>query len=125
MRISDWSSDVCSSDLVATLIGPAIFGVDPFDIAGAPFMPPDADYWCGTDYLGRDIMAGLLIGGRATLTVGAVAALISVGIGITFGALGGYFGGLVDTALMKVTEFFQVLPTLQIGRASGRERVCQ
>src|SRR3546814_2812535 len=57
-------------------------------------------------------MAGLLIGGRATLTVGAVAALISVGIGITFGALGGYFGGLVDTALMKVTEFFQVLPTL-------------
>src|SRR3546814_10119137 len=50
--------------LVATLIGPAIYGVDPFDIAGAPFMPPDADYWCGTDYLGRDIMAGLLIGGR-------------------------------------------------------------
>ena len=98
--------------LVATLAGPDIYGIDPFEIAGAPFMSPDADYWFGTDYLGRDVLAGLLIGGRATLLVGSVAALISVVIGITFGALGGYFGGLVDAALMKVTEFFQVLPTL-------------
>lgn len=98
--------------LSAALIGPVLYPVAPFDIAGAPLSPPDGEYWFGTDYLGRDILAGLLTGGRATLMVGAVAALISVGIGIGVGALGGYFGGVIDTALMKVTEFFQVLPPL-------------
>lgn len=98
--------------LFATLFGPLLYPVDPFDIAGLPLSPPDSEFWCGTDYLGRDIFAGLLVGGRATLTVGAVAALITVGIGIAVGAASGYFGGTIDTALMKITEFFQVLPTL-------------
>jgi peptide/nickel transport system permease protein len=98
--------------LAVTLFGPALYPIDPFDISGAPFMSPDAEFWFGTDYLGRDIMAGLLVGGRATLTVGSVAAMITVVIGITVGALSGYFGGLIDTMLMKLTEFFQVLPTL-------------
>jgi peptide/nickel transport system permease protein len=101
-----------SSILAVTLFGPALYPIDPFDISGAPFMSPDAEFWFGTDYLGRDIMAGLLVGGRATLTVGSVAALIAVVIGITVGALSGFFGGLIDTMLMKLTEFFQVLPTL-------------
>ncbi len=98
--------------LVATLVGPRLYPIDPFDIAGAPFNAPDAEYWLGTDYLGRDILAGLLVGGRATLAVGAVAALITLVIGITMGALSGYFGNPLDTVLMKITEFFQVLPTL-------------
>jgi len=98
--------------LLATLFGPMLYEIDPFDIAGAPFTPPDAEYWFGTDYLGRDIMAGLLVGGRATLSVGAVAAVITLIIGITMGALSGFFGGVLDSTLMKITEFFQVLPTL-------------
>lgn len=98
--------------LLATVFGPMLYDIDPFDIAGAPFTPPDAEYWFGTDYLGRDIMAGLLVGGRATLSVGAVAAVITLIIGITMGALSGFFGGVLDSTLMKITEFFQVLPTL-------------
>lgn len=98
--------------LGATILGPLIYPVDPFDMAGAPFTPPDAEFWFGTDYLGRDILAGILVGGRATLVVGSAAALITVVIGLTIGALSGYFGGVIDVALMKVTEFFQVLPTL-------------
>jgi len=66
----------------------------------------------GTDYLGRDVLTTLVYGGRATLLVGAVAALLSVSIGITLGALAGYYGGRVDAVLMRVTEFFQVLPAL-------------
>ena len=54
----------------------------------------------------------LIYGGRATLLVGAVAALLSVLIGITLGAFAGYYGGKVDAVLMKITEFFQVLPAL-------------
>jgi peptide/nickel transport system permease protein len=98
--------------IVATLVGPALYPVDPLDIAGAPFMPPAADAWLGTDYLGRDVLAGLIYGGRATLTVGAVAALITIAIGLVVGALSGFFGGAVDAALVKITEFFQILPPL-------------
>lgn len=98
--------------IAMTAIGPYVYGVDPLDLAGAPFTPPGADAWLGTDYLGRDVLAGLIYGGRATLTVGGVAALITVAIGVAVGALSGFFGGAVDTALVKVTEFFQILPPL-------------
>ena len=98
--------------VVGTLIGPMLYQVDPLDIVGAPFMPPDADTWLGTDYLGRDVLAGLIHGGRATLTVGAVAALITIVIGLVVGSLGGFFGRAIDAALVKVTEFFQILPPL-------------
>jgi peptide/nickel transport system permease protein len=98
--------------MLATVFGPSIYGVDPLDIAGAPFTSPDTDTWLGTDYLGRDILAGLLQGGRATLTVGGVAAIITIVIGVTIGSLAGFFGGPIDTALTKITEFFQILPPL-------------
>jgi peptide/nickel transport system permease protein len=98
--------------VLLTVFGPHIYGVDPLDIVGAPFTPPGEDALLGTDYLGRDILAGLISGGRATLTVGGVAAVITIVIGVTIGSLAGFFGGPIDTALMKVTEFFQILPPL-------------
>ncbi|MCX7384510.1 MAG: ABC transporter permease [Alphaproteobacteria bacterium] len=96
----------------ASIAGPALYGVDAFDIVGAPMTPPDAEAWFGTDYLGRDILAAILVGGRATMLVGITAALISVTIGTTIGALAGYLEGAADAALMRITEFFQVLPAL-------------
>ncbi len=96
----------------ASLIGPAWYGVDPFDTAAAPFTPPGPDAPLGADYLGRDVLAGLLVGGRTSLAVGLVAASLSVVVGVVVGAGAGWFGGAVDRVLMKVTEFFQVLPTL-------------
>lgn len=98
--------------VVASLAGPRLYGVDPFDIMGPPFDPPGADLPLGSDYLGRDILAGILWGGRASLMVGLVAAFISLMIGVSVGALAGWFGGWIDRALMKLTEFFQVLPAL-------------
>jgi peptide/nickel transport system permease protein len=98
--------------VVAALAGPQLYGVDALDIAGMPFQPPGEDPVLGTDYLGRDILAGLLQGGRASLAVGFTSALITVVIGVAFGSVAGFFGGAADTLLMKVTEFFQTLPTL-------------
>jgi peptide/nickel transport system permease protein len=99
--------------LLVTLAGPWLMGADPFEIIAAPMTPPFSDEAIlGTDYLGRDVLTTLVYGGRATLLVGAVAALLSVSIGITLGALAGYYGGRVDAVLMRVTEFFQVLPAL-------------
>ena len=99
--------------LLVSLGGPWLMGADPFEIRAAPMTPPlSEDAVLGTDYLGRDVLTTLIYGGRATLLVGAVAALLSVSIGITLGAMAGYYGGRVDAVLMRVTEFFQVLPAL-------------
>lgn len=97
-----------------SLLGPFIYGVDPFEIVWAPLTPPgvEASVPLGTDNLGRDMLAGLISGGRATLAVGLSAAVITVVIGILVGAMAGYYGGTVDEVLMRVTEFFQVLPPL-------------
>jgi peptide/nickel transport system permease protein len=99
--------------LAVALLGPWVHPADPFEIVAAPLTPPfSADAWLGTDYLGRDVLTTLIHGGRATLLVGVVAALLSVVIGITLGAMAGFYGGRVDSTLMRVTEFFQVLPAL-------------
>ncbi|KAB2916374.1 MAG: ABC transporter permease [Hyphomicrobiaceae bacterium] len=99
--------------LAVALAGPFVLNVDPFDITAAPLTPPwTGDALLGTDQQGRDVLIGLVYGGRATLAVGATAALISILIGIAIGALAGYFGGTIDEMLMRVTEFFQVLPAL-------------
>ncbi|MFY3548277.1 ABC transporter permease [Achromobacter insolitus] len=98
--------------LGVTIFGPMIMQADPFEIAGAPMTPPGADAMLGTDYLGRDVLTGMVYGGRATLLVGVVAAVLSMAIGLTVGALAGYYGGWIDETLMRITEFFQVLPTL-------------
>jgi peptide/nickel transport system permease protein len=100
--------------LVMTFFGPYLYGVDPFKMVHSPFTPPGEapGLWLGTDYLGRDLTAGVINGGRATLAVGGAAAIITVLIGVTLGALAGFYGGLVDEILMRITEFFQVLPAL-------------
>jgi len=99
--------------LLVALGGPWLMGADPFEITAAPMTPPfSEDALLGTDYLGRDVLTTLVYGGRATLLVGAVAAFLSVAIGISLGAMAGYYGGRVDAVLMRVTEFFQVLPAL-------------
>jgi peptide/nickel transport system permease protein len=95
-------------------LGPLLWPVAPFEIVGRPFTPPfeDATLPLGSDYLGRDILAGMVLGGRATLAVGLAAAAITVTIGLAVGALAGYFGGWIDEALSRFTEIFQVMPSL-------------
>ncbi|HTT78990.1 MAG TPA: ABC transporter permease [Stellaceae bacterium] len=104
--------------VLMTVIGPSVYRVDPFAIVGAPLLPPgSAGAPFGTDYLGRDLLAGIVNGGRASLVVGGSAAALTMLIGITIGALAGFYGGWIDQALMRVTEFFQVLPPLLMAMA--------
>jgi len=96
-----------------SIIGPELYGRDPFEIVAGPYTPPgESGLLLGSDYLGRDVLAGILSGGRTTLAVSLAAALIAVFIGVPIGALGGYYGGWIDLGLMRFTEFFQVLPAL-------------
>ena len=86
--------------LAISLVLPAFYPVDPFEIVWAPLAPPGAGPGIplGSDIVGRDLLAGIVHGGRATLAVGASAA--------------GFYGGLVNESLMRLTEFFQTLPAL-------------
>ncbi len=101
----------------AVVVAAALAGIitpgDPLRRAGAPLVAPfvDAATPWGTDQLGRDTLAGILHGARISLLIGVVATLISIGIGITIGALSGFFGGWVDDVLMRVTEAFQTIPS--------------
>lgn len=69
-------------------------------------------YLMGTDELGRDIFVRVMNGGKMTMTIGAVAVIISSVIGIIIGCISGYFGGKVDMLLMRVTEIFSAIPFL-------------
>lgn len=69
-------------------------------------------YLMGTDNRGRDVFKRIIHGGKMTMTVGGVAVLISTAIALIVGCISGYFGGVVDTLLMRVTEIFSSIPFL-------------
>ena len=100
--------------VIMAIIGPSLYGRDPFDMVWAPFTRPwvNRDFILGTDYLGRDLLAMIINGARVSIIIGLAAAFVSVFIGVTIGALAGFYRGWVEEALMRFTEFFQVLPTL-------------
>ena len=92
------------------LLAPTLYPQSPFEMIGKPFEPPLASTLFGTDQLGRDVTAGVVHGARVTLLIGLVATLIAVALGATLGGIAGYFGGWVDTLLMRLTEIFQTIP---------------
>ena len=98
---------------VMGFIGPLFYPTDPFDMVWMPFSPPGADgFLLGTDYLGRDILSQIINGARVSIAIGFSAALVSCIIGVGIGSFAGFYGGWVEETLMRITEFFQVLPTL-------------
>ena len=99
--------------MLMAAFGPFLYPVDPFEMVWAPFSPPGVDgYLLGTDYLGRDLLAAIINGARVSIIIGLSAAFMSVVIGVSVGALAGFYRGWVEEVLMRITEFFQVLPTL-------------
>ena len=96
--------------LVASF-GPLLTPYDPENIGiGSRATAPGLTYWMGTDELGRDVFSRAVYGVRVSLLVGIVAAAASTVLGVVIGSLAGYFGGLLDHALMRFTEVFQVIP---------------
>ncbi len=74
--------------------------------------PPSLVHPMGTDPLGRDLLTRVLYGGRVSLAVGLLVVAITLVIGVPIGALAGYYGGLVDNVLMRVTDLFLTFPSL-------------
>jgi peptide/nickel transport system permease protein len=82
----------------------------PFQLTPHALAPPGPGHLFGTDDLGRDVLSGVIYGARVSLLVGLLAAATSTILGVLIGALAGFYGGWLDSALMRTTEFFQVLP---------------
>lgn len=72
--------------------------------------PPSWQHWLGTDNFGRDMLTRILYGGRVSLMVGFTATAVALVIGVSYGAIAGYMGGRVDTAMMRLVDIFYALP---------------
>ncbi|CAM5772270.1 ABC transporter permease [Bosea minatitlanensis] len=104
--------------LALAIFGPAIAPYDPvarnYDAAGKllRLAPPSWQHWLGTTLLGRDVLSQMLVGARPALLVGGLTALGTVVIGVNIGLIAGYFGGRIDSFLMRLTDMFLGLPFL-------------
>jgi peptide/nickel transport system permease protein len=98
--------------LLMAASAPWLFAEDPLAMVAEPFLRPFTDpaLPLGSDMLGRDILAGIFHGARASLTIAGAATLIAMVLGVGGGLLGGYFGGWLDRAITRVTVFFQTVP---------------
>ena len=81
------------------------------------FKPPSSTHLLGTDYLGRDVLARILFGGRISLSMGFLVVLIAVLIGTPLGAISGYYGGRLDNLIMRITDIFLSFPSLLLAMA--------
>lgn len=79
--------------------------------------PPSAEHWFGTDQLGRDMLSRVLYGGRATLIIVLFSALAIAPVGLLVGILAGYYGGVIDTLFMRITDIFFAFPRLVLALA--------
>jgi peptide/nickel transport system permease protein len=84
---------------------------------GAELRPPGLEYPLGTDNLGRDLLSRIIYGSRASLLVGVVAVALGAGIGIATGLAAGYFGGIVDTLIMRFYDALLSFPAILLGIA--------
>jgi peptide/nickel transport system permease protein len=84
--------------------------LDPYSLSNESMQPPSMQFPLGTDELGRSVLAGVVYGIRVSLTVGFFAALFATVIGTMLGAAAGFYGGWLDTVVMRISEFFQVIP---------------
>ena len=75
-------------------------------------LPPSAEFWLGTDALGRDIFSRVVHGARITLTIVGLVAVLAAPLGLLIGAVAGYFGGWADRVLMGLTDIFLSMPKL-------------
>lgn len=99
---------------LVAILAPYLATHDPTSqrIATARLQAPSAEFWFGTDELGRDLFSRIVYGARISMRIGLIAEGIALSIGIVLGAISGYFGGAVDNFIMRVADVFFAIPGL-------------
>ena len=113
--LGKWQPELLNMDFKTVAAERIVFPPVPYRASDidltAPFEPPSARHWLGTDKLGRDVTAGLIHGSRISLSIGFVAVGIALLVGVVLGALAGYFGAWTDLVISRVFEVMLTLPT--------------
>ncbi len=97
--------------VAAPLLAPR--GFEAIDLAHIR-QPPSPAHWMGTDDLGRDLLTRVLYGGRVSILIGLLAAVVGTGVGAAVGSVAGYYGGRIDNLLMRATDVAWSIPTLPL-----------
>jgi peptide/nickel transport system permease protein len=100
--------------ILLAVLAPFIAPYGPREKVGPPFAPPSSEFWLGLDDGGVDMVSLLLYGARVSLVVGFAAAAVAMLIGGAVGILAGYFGGKTDITLMRITDYFLVIPDVPL-----------
>jgi oligopeptide transport system permease protein len=108
--------------IVAVVVGPAIivwstgytYDLIPTDRSLVKAMPPSLQHLMGTDDAGRDLLARVLQGGRISLMVGVISTMVSLIVGVSYGAIAGYLGGRVDNIMMRIVDILYSIPYILI-----------
>ncbi len=103
--------------VLVALVGPLFVGSPTDQVLANRLLPPSAGHWFGTDELGRDILSRVVNGAQITVRIVLMVSLIVGPVGLTIGIVAGYFGGIVDAALMRITDIFLSLPRLVLALA--------
>lgn len=98
--------------VVLAMLAPTIAPYSPEEIIAEDTLAPSAVHLFGTDDLGRDIFSRCLYGAQISLSVGFVAVIIAVFVGTLFGAVSGYYGGLIDSIVMRFTDIMLAFPSI-------------
>jgi len=112
-RAAVYSAFIMALMFVMVVFGPMVISWEAdFTDWDNTYSPPSVQngHWFGTDAIGRDIMVRTLEGGRISLVVGLVATIVSLLIGVSYGAIAGYFGGATDRIMMRVVDIIYALP---------------
>ncbi len=101
--------------IISLIIGPLIYpmSMDKIDFSQST-LSPSWQHPFGTNDLGQDQLARILVGGRISLTVGITAMLVAIFLGTLIGAIAGFYGGIIDSLLMRLTDLFLSLPQLPL-----------
>jgi peptide/nickel transport system permease protein len=117
-KMGMWGLTILTFFVLVAVFAPLIANRETMDptctCTGAAYQPPSSEFWFGTDNLGRSIYTMTVFGSRISLTVGLSATLISMAIGSIIGIFAGYYGGWLETGLMRLTDWFLVLPWLAL-----------
>src|ERR1051326_407061 len=102
--------------VAAALLAPFISPFDPIEQhPGFELRPPDAQFWLGTDHLGRDLLSRIIFGSRSSMFIGVLAVGLGAGFGIASGLAAGYLGGWVDAVLMRLYDALLSFPAILLG----------
>ena len=108
--------------VVAVLVGPQLlymatgYTADAIPADGnlIKSFPPSRQHWFGTDEAGRDLLARVLQGGRISLMVGIISTIVSLAVGVSYGAIAGYLGGRIDNFMMRIVDIIYAIPYILI-----------